>query len=316
MKFVEFVNSKIKEVIIKENNLVIYGQNIDAGSCISGLTSGLSDINKGITMNTPNCENTLTGMGFGLMLRGVSSIFFMKQMDFLLLGIDHLVNTYNLVRNSKTEASYTIFAVNVDSGFEGPQSALNNLSDFCSIAEIDGFCFTNNADTESIIDKYLVNPGFRIISLSQRLMREELIDMTVVYEQNEFKYFQYRKGCDVSIVCFNFSLPYGIKLYELLQEKDIKASLFSVNTYLDFEKNKIFADINATKKVVLIDDTKSKNKLSDKFVNEIYLNCTFDELITLDRRHEKNKFIPRHDKLEIDFDDVIYKIKNACSNNC
>ena len=38
-----------------------------------------------------------TGVGFGLMLRSVNSVFFMKQFDFLLLGIDHLVNTYNII---------------------------------------------------------------------------------------------------------------------------------------------------------------------------------------------------------------------------
>ena len=46
-------------------------------------------------INTPNLENTLVGTGFGLMLSGLQAAFFMKQQDFLLLGVDHLVNTYN-----------------------------------------------------------------------------------------------------------------------------------------------------------------------------------------------------------------------------
>ena len=97
MKYVQFVNSLIKNIIEKKKNLVLYGQNINAASCLSGLTRGLGDINSGLTINTPNSENTLVGVGFGLMLNNTSSIFFMKQMDFLLLGIDHLVNTYNII---------------------------------------------------------------------------------------------------------------------------------------------------------------------------------------------------------------------------
>ena len=114
----------------KEKNIVIFGQNIDAGSCLSGLTRGLGKVNNGLTINTPNCENTLVGVGFGLMLNSTSSIFFMKQQDFLLLGIDHLVNTYNIVRQHNPQASFTIFPVIVDSGYEGAQSALNNFNDF------------------------------------------------------------------------------------------------------------------------------------------------------------------------------------------
>ena len=64
---------------------------------------------KGIVLNTPNVENTLVGFGFGMMLNGVNSVFFMKQFDFLLLGMDQLVNTYNVIRQNEPKASFTIF---------------------------------------------------------------------------------------------------------------------------------------------------------------------------------------------------------------
>ena len=130
MKYVQYLNSLIKEQLSCQSDIVIFGQNIDAGSSLSGLTRGLS-VKKGIVINTQNSENLLVGAGFGLMLNSVSSVFFMKQMDFLLLGIDHLVNTYNIIRQVNPKASFTIFPITVDSGFEGPQSSLNNFDDFC-----------------------------------------------------------------------------------------------------------------------------------------------------------------------------------------
>ena len=110
------------------------------------------------------------------MLNSTSSIFFMKQMDFLLLGIDHLVNTFNIIRQNEPAASFTIFPITVDSGYEGPQSALNNFNDFCSIAGVNGYSFTNKIDTEQILSKYLVKPGFRILSPSQRLLQKDMLD--------------------------------------------------------------------------------------------------------------------------------------------
>jgi len=128
MKYIEFINQLIKEKVLEAEKIVLFGQNISAGSCISGLTRNLK-VQNGLIINTPNSENTLCGVGFGLMLNKISSIFFMKQQDFLLLGIDHLVNTYNIIRQKEPSASFTIVTVVMDHGFEGPQHSFNNFGD-------------------------------------------------------------------------------------------------------------------------------------------------------------------------------------------
>ena len=38
MKLVEYVNLTIRELVKEKENIVLYGQNINAGSCLSGLT--------------------------------------------------------------------------------------------------------------------------------------------------------------------------------------------------------------------------------------------------------------------------------------
>ena len=307
MKYIQFVNSVLRNKIQKEKNLVLYGQNINAASCLSGLTRGLGDVNNGLTINTPNSENTLVGIGFGLMLSGTSSIFFMKQMDFLLLGLDQLVNTYNIIRQNEPKASFTIFPITVDSGYEGPQSALNNLNDFCSIAGVAGYSFTNKRDTEQIISDYLLQPGFRIMSPSQRLLREDLLDIEVINQDKDCCYFQYEKGKDVSIVCFNYSLPYGVILTEELSKKNINSSLFSVNSYLEFDYSYIINDLQNTRNLILIDDTKSRNSSSDKFLKNIYNYCELDKKIIINRKFSEDLFFPRHDQLEIVYQSVVKK---------
>ena len=151
MEYIEFVNKNISQKILESERVVLFGQNISAGSCLSGLTRNLQVKKGDYVINTPNCENTQCGVGFGLMINGVSSIFFMKQQDFLLLGIDHLVNTYNFIRRKNPLASFTIVTTVVDNGYQGLQSSLNNLGDFCSIARVPGFTITNKEDVKQII---------------------------------------------------------------------------------------------------------------------------------------------------------------------
>ena len=304
MKYVQYLNSLIKEQLSTQSDIVIYGQNIDAGSSLSGLTRGLS-VKKGLIINTQNSENLLVGAGFGLMLNNVSSVFFMKQMDFLLLGIDHLVNTYNIIRQSNPKASFTIFPVTVDSGFEGPQSSLNNLDDFCSIAGIEGYSLTNKTDAKVIISNHLVKPGFRILSSGQRLLRESTLELDVIHQEESGKYFQYKKGSDATIVCFNQSLQYGLKLSTLMQEKSISPSLFSINFHLQANYQSIIEDINFTKCLIIIDDSKSKNRLSDKFLSEVLGLCKLRRYKMVTRQIQMDDYFPRKDDLEIEYSDII-----------
>jgi len=314
MKYVQHINSLLKENISLQSGTVLFGQNIDAASCLSGLTRGLSSENDGLTINTPNIENSLVGIGFGLMLNAVSSIFFMKQQDFLLLGIDQIVNTYNIIRQSNPFASFTIFPVTVDSGYDGPQSALNNFDDFCSVAGVEGYSFTNKADAASIIQKHMIKPGFRILSTGQRLLQQEMLDLDIVSQDTDGNYFQYQAGDDVSIVCFNHALPYGLDLSQVMLEQGVNSSLFSVNSHLNAKFDQIVKNIKITGKLVLIDDTKSRNRTSDRFLINVLNSCTLREKIVITPILSNESFYPRKDLLEIDYAEVTSAIL-ACINS-
>lgn len=305
MKFVQFVNSLLKDEISNHKNLVVYGQNVHAGSCLSGLTRGISDLDGVIPKNSQNSENMLVGNGFGMMLNGVSSIFFMKQLDFLLLGIDHLVNTYNIVRQQKPKSSFTIFPITVDSGFEGPQAILNNIDDFCSIADIEAYSFTNKIDAKNIIDRYLVRPGFRIISTGQRLLQSEILDLNLIEEDKNCKHFKYKKGKDVTIICFNHAIPYGLELSNKLDSNRLSCSLFSINTHSEFDITSLLNDIQTTKNLVLIDDSRSKNPILKDFILKVNQSCNLDNEIVLTRSFEERLTKPYEDKMNLDYNNVV-----------
>ncbi len=305
MKYVDYINSILSDIIKESDETVLFGQNIDAGSCLSGLTRGLSEINPGITINTPNIENTLMGVGFGLMLRKVNSIFFMKQLDFLLLGIDQMVNTYNIIQTQKGIASFTVFPITVDSGYEGPQSSLNQIDEFCSISGVEAFSFTNQFDTKTIIEEYLIKPGFRILSTGQRLLKQKTLELEIIDHELKFRYFQYTKGNSLTIVCFNHALPYGVKIQQIFKEKGYSCSLFSINAHSYGEFEPIMRDISISKKLVLIDDSKSRNRLSDKFLLNTLREVKLEKLKIILPKDSIEKLFPNSDILEINYNTIL-----------
>lgn len=312
MKYIEFVNNLIKEEVSKAEELVLFGQNINAGSCLGGLTRGLSVPDSSKIINSTNSENSLCGFGFGLMINGVSSIFFMKQLDFLLLGIDHLVNTFNIIRNHEHNSSFTIFPIVVDNGFQGPQSSLNNLADFCSIARIRGLTITNTIDAEKIIRTQLISPGFRIITISQRLFKEEILNPEkLVYVNSDNDVFQYNQGNDATIVCFNFSFPYGNSILQEMKERKISGSFFNVNTPIPTNWEKIIDDVKKTKRLIVIDDSKSENFNCDALLVDIDRSCTVKKKIVLKRDMIKTNWLnPIHDQMEIDIKQIVKDLIN------
>src|SRR3990167_3529997 len=143
------VNQLIVDAAAKIPNVVLYGENINTGSHICGMTRNLRLERGGRIINVGNCESTHCGLGFGLMMSGVSSVLFMKQLDFTVLGMDHMISTYNVVRSQRPVnalGSFTVCVIVCDQGFQGPQSSVNALGDLCSLARVSGYTLTNQQD--------------------------------------------------------------------------------------------------------------------------------------------------------------------------
>lgn len=266
MNYVGYINQLLKQKLSETPNVVSFGQNIVTGSCLGGLTRGLPTENGNVAINTTNSEYTLTGAGFGLMTEGVNGIFFMKQQDFLLLGMDHLVHTWNALRTRNLQSSFTIFAIVVDNGYEGPQSCINNLADFCSVAHIPGYTISNQDDADSIVGQQLVAPGVRIIGVSQRLFKSPMESLgsggVLVDAENLAR--RYGSGDKATVISLNFAFTEAKRLAETLGEKGFGASLFNIPTVTPTSWDAVIEHAAKSRRVIICDDTKGLHKPSTR----------------------------------------------------
>lgn len=312
MTYLSYINERIRAEVAK-HSVVMYGQNITRGSCLGGLTRGIEAGRGGRAINTTNAENTLTGLGFGMLLQGQPSIFFMKQMDFLLLGIDQLVNTYNNIRSTRapdTLGSYTIFPITVDSGYQGPQSSLNTLADFCTIAKLRGYTLTNKWDTERILSRHLISPGMRLITVSQRQFSDEPLALPEpLYVSSDDTMFQYAAGSGATIVSFNFALPQALKLHEALKKAGISADLFNANSPADFGTTRLIERVRATKKLVILDDSKTDNLPHRTLLEEEALGAPWR--LVIKRELGKDWLYPVPDILDIDYEKIVAEVSRS-----
>lgn len=317
MTYLAHVNAEIGKAIGARSRFVSFGQNIAAGSHLSGLTRNLPKSNGHRVINMPNCENGLAAFGFGLMMQGIDSAFFCKQLDFLLLTCDQIVNTYNMVRQGRPGASFTIVCIVVDSGFEGPQSRLNNLADLCALADVPAYTISNRADADAIISAHLVAPGFRIIAVSQRLFRAELSDppreVHDVSVTGDAKILRHAEGADATIVSFNFSYPQALALQEELSAQGTAASLYSVAGLPVVDWDAIIDDVRRTGRLIVIDDSRSRNRAGDRLRVAIADAGVACQAIPLYRPICDKDIRPNADRFSIDSEKVhkLLKTKSA-----
>jgi pyruvate/2-oxoglutarate/acetoin dehydrogenase E1 component len=262
--YVETINGALRARIAAADQVVCFGQNITAGSCLSGLTRGLPAGGGIELIDTPSCENALVAFGLGMMLEGVDSIFFAKQLDFLLLACDQLVNTYNLARTRGAQGSFTIVPIVVDSGFEGPQSRLNNLADICSLADLPGFALPEPEVARQVIERHLIAPGMRILAPSQRLFRTPDPLRHAAPLDTEAALYQLERGTTATIVAFNFAWRQARHLRTQLAERGVETSLFGVAACDPPSWDPIIESVALTGRLLLVDDSRSRNRPADR----------------------------------------------------
>jgi pyruvate/2-oxoglutarate/acetoin dehydrogenase E1 component len=260
LTYTNYVNVKIREFFAKYEKSVIFGQNIVSGSRISGLGSELEKIDGVVTINTTNSENSLMGLGFGLALSNVPSLFLMKQHDFALLALDQLTNTNNLIRNQDLAAPFILLFVIMDAGYEGPQASLNSLDEFASLTRSPVYYLSTLEAIEAAF-KNASKPGLHIMALSQKRMKQKTEKSNV--KTMEFsECILYRNASNNSVdpvaIIFYGSDPSMVEniLSQVNNEKSIDLFLMSQLVAIDHNAD-LFNEIKKYNSFFVIDTGKS-----------------------------------------------------------
>ena len=269
LSYLQSLNKVISDQVNQMENTLVYGENLDRGSFISGLSKNLIAGPTRLVKNIGNCEYTHCGVGFGLMMSGHNAVLFVKQLDFMMLGIDHFVSTYGQICATKYQkplGSFTIVTAIYDQGFQGPQSSFRGLNEICSMSGASGFLLQENADTKKVVVEEMSKPGFRFIALSQRMANDEVSETEIISASPDNSVLQFAQGNAATIVCFGYTLVHGKSLISEIRDLGRTASLFTVNYVRDPKWEIAINAASASRKLVIIDDTRGATSLAFRFL--------------------------------------------------
>jgi pyruvate/2-oxoglutarate/acetoin dehydrogenase E1 component len=291
-------------------NTLVYGENLDRGSFISGLSKNLIAGPTRLVKNIGNCEYTHCGVGFGLMMSGHNAVLFVKQLDFMMLGIDHFVSTYGQICATKYQkplGSFTIVTAVYDQGFQGPQSSFRGLNEICSMSGASGFLLQENADAKKVVAEEMSKPGFRFIALSQRMANDEVSETEIISASPDNSVIQFAQGNDATVVCFGYSLVHGKSLVSEIRDLGRTASLFTVNYVRDANWGIAIKAASASQKLVVIDDTRGATSLAFRFLADV-LEFDKNVVFTIVRSRENLLTTVSDEKFEFKSETVIAQV--------
>lgn len=292
----------VNEVLVREAGrhpgLLQFGENIRQGSRVCGLARNLA----GHLLTVGNCENTHVGVGLGMMIEGGEALLVVKQLDFLLLAVDQMVNTMNLVRASgrdtSTLGSFTILAIVCDQGWQGPQSSFHDLAGLCSLARVDGFHINGAGDAERILSRHLVRPGFRLIAVSQRRFGEQCLELPVMGGAEGDAELQYLEGRDATVAAFGFALPHAVAEVERLRRQGLHPALFGLNPVWPHGWRLTAASAARSGRLVVLDDARGAVSQAHKLASQV-LRAAPGCHVTIHAREHEGECALHGDRFEV-----------------
>lgn len=266
--YVQKINQEIVDFLRKGSPSAIFGQNIISGSRLGGLGKGVDQLPNVMAINSTNSENALCGMGFGLSLKGIPSMFLMKQHDFSLLALDQLVNTYNSIRGTRMQSPFVLFMVVVDSGFEGPQASLNSLDEYASLTKGQVHYLITKESIEKTFE-LITKPDLHLVVIAQSLLKKNIyLSESEFIVGNDFILFKTKEELKQNkkqlLVHFGVNLDVVTRLQELAIESSKYFDLMQV-TRIHGEVIENLLDIcRVYDNVIILDHGKSLISFSQK----------------------------------------------------
>jgi pyruvate/2-oxoglutarate/acetoin dehydrogenase E1 component len=275
MKYLETINKNIIKCLKNEKKIFVFGQNINSGSYIGGLSKNIDKIKNIKLYNTPNCEYSIIGSGFGFIISGGAAIFFAKQLDFMLLGCDHFVNTLNSIKNNnQLHGKFKIILFVCDQGYQGSQSSFNNIDDLSSLAQFDSYQINTRFESEQVTNFFFNKKGFDIYSVSQRLSKEEIFSENPKSYAKNFSFIEYFQGNEKTIISSNFAFNYALNIKKKIEKKSgKKVGLINSNFVISPDIKYLISKIKKQKEIIFISDSKSINHRFFRIINELNIKA-------------------------------------------
>tara|TARA_B100000131_G_scaffold308322_1_gene337538 strand:- start:1479 stop:2534 length:1056 start_codon:yes stop_codon:yes gene_type:complete len=299
--YTEAVNLALHEVMESNPKSICMGLGINDPKRIFNTTKDLvENFGEERIIEPPTSENALTGIAFGLTLKGYSVCLIHQRFDFSLLSFDQLINTvskWNFMFGNKEEKHSLLIRLIIGRGWgQGPTHSQSYHSFLSSLPGVNVlYPFDPNSAYHTI--KYGMTSKMPTLMIEHRWLHNSkslIFDglKNLVIKNSKKK----NHSLNFTIFCYGYMIPETLKAHEILKKKSINLDILTTYDLSKINYKEILESIKVTNNLLLIECFTEECSIVNNISSEILknqkskINLNSFGILSLPSEHESTSF--------------------------
>ena len=298
IRFVDSISDGLKEVMLKNEDLVIMGQDIAEYGGVFKITEGFIDLfGKDRIRNTPICESSIIEAAMGLSICGRKSIVELQFSDFISSGFNPVVNYLAKSHYRWGQNADIVLRMPCGAGVgAGPFHSQTNEAWF---TKTPGLIIVYPAfpdDAKGLLISSVENPNPVLFFEHKGLYRSIRGNVPEGYYNTPIgKSKLLNVGSDITIITYGAGVHEAIKS---VKKHFVDADLIDLRTLAPLDKESIIQSVNKTGKAIILQEDSLFGGLASEISSIIMENCFENLDAPVVRVGSLDTPIPFDDKLE------------------
>lgn len=257
MTYAAALNNAMDQALELDPGVVVYGIGADGASGIFGTTKGLAERHGAKRVfDVPIAEQALTGLAGGAANAGLRPVLVHQRLDFMLYGVDMLVNwlsMWRFISGGKAMLPLTIRAIVGKGWGQGPQHSKSLHAWFAHVPGLRVVMPATPADAKGLLlssifsnDPTLVIEGRQLYAMQEEVPVEP-------YRLRLGKAAVRRTGEDATIVAIGAMVPEALAAAERLAQAGHSVEVVDLRTLAPLDLDTVLASVRHTRRLVVAD---------------------------------------------------------------
>jgi pyruvate/2-oxoglutarate/acetoin dehydrogenase E1 component len=257
LTYAQAIREAHAQLLARDSRVFVIGQGLwspwYAGSSLENLDK---EFGRDRIIDSPVSENAVTGLAVGAALAGMRPILFHPRMDFMVLGMDPLINqaaNWSYLFGGQASVPLVARAVINRGGEQGAQHSQALHSFFLHVPGIKVVMPSTPADAKGLLIAAVEDPN-PVLYIDDRWLYEETGEVAeemfgVPLGSAEVR----RAGSDVTLIGISYMAREAARAAVELEREGIRAEMIDLRSLKPWDRETVIASVRKTGRVVVAD---------------------------------------------------------------
>jgi pyruvate/2-oxoglutarate/acetoin dehydrogenase E1 component len=251
------INEALHQLMAEDPSVFLIGQGVKSPWYVGNTTQGLLEkFGPRRVIDTPVSENAITGAAVGAALAGMRPVVVHPRIDFMLYGLDPIINeaaNWHYMFGGKSSVPVVVWAIINRGGEQAAQHSQALHALFSHIPGLKVVMPSTPHDAKGLMVAAIRDPNPVVFIDDRWLYREEGVVPEEIYEVPIGKAIIRRPGKDITLVALSFMSKEAMKASSEIARLNVDAELIDVRTAKPIDMDLILQSVRKTGRLVIVD---------------------------------------------------------------